>query len=207
MLRSAVTTGIASVLSPTSAPRVKRRRPVAPIATEAAVVDLADSDAEGEHFSEQEAGASAENDANVQMMPLRADEAALADEDAHYTEPEREPARKRQKRQWQKEPDEYEVDTITERQFSAKAGSYEYYVLWKGYPASEGTWETRENLKNAQKKIEECDERRRAARAQKIQARRFGQDASSSSTIQTIPPQYDLQGYSKREIACGCRRG
>lgn len=50
---------------------------------------------------------------------------------------------------------EYEVEEITGKKISKKGVFYK--VKWKGYSASESTWEPKENLANAEELIEEFE--------------------------------------------------
>jgi len=53
---------------------------------------------------------------------------------------------------------EYEVEEILDRQ--EKRRKTKYLVKWKGYMVEENTWEGLENLKNAERKIEEFEKER-----------------------------------------------
>ena len=46
---------------------------------------------------------------------------------------------------------EWEVDRILRHR--KRNHKFEYYVLWKGYPITEATWEPEENLEHAQDAI------------------------------------------------------
>ena len=152
------------------------------------MVNLADSDAEDEHYAEQRRRdraavaacevSSEDEDVSVDdeerhdaselsedegtddlRMMLRMGAAAVAD----TGDPKGGAAPAQgQKRKRAQEPDEYEVETITAHRPSKKAGSKtEYHVLWKGYPHTDGTWETSAHLANSRQKIEEYRQRRR----------------------------------------------
>jgi len=62
---------------------------------------------------------------------------------------------------------EYEVEEILDRQ--ERRSKMKYLVKWKGYTAEENTWEGLENLKNAEKKIEEFEKGRFEEEIQRIQ--------------------------------------
>ncbi|KAI7890601.1 uncharacterized protein EV154DRAFT_603119 [Mucor mucedo] len=54
------------------------------------------------------------------------------------------------------EAEEYEVDYINNHRFAVKNGvrRLEYQVKWRGYPASESTWESKESTENAMKIVD-----------------------------------------------------
>lgn len=62
------------------------------------------------------------------------------------------------------EEQEYEVETILEKQ--RISNKHYYLVKWKGYDTSENTWEPEENLKNARKKVEHYDQKDQARKGQ-----------------------------------------
>ena len=61
--------------------------------------------------------------------------------------------------------DEYEVDEIVKHRVRRRGKSksrtrkLEYLVFWTGYPAHEATWEPKENLQNAQEKLQQYYQR------------------------------------------------
>ena len=54
---------------------------------------------------------------------------------------------------------EWEVADVVDRR--TRQGAIQYLVLWRGYPASEATWEPLANLSNAKRMVERCDKRLR----------------------------------------------
>merc|ERR1712122_305425 len=52
---------------------------------------------------------------------------------------------------------EYEVGTVVSKR-DTEEGKVEYLVKWKGYDASDNTWEPVENLESSQELIDEFDE-------------------------------------------------
>ena len=65
---------------------------------------------------------------------------------------------------------EYEVEEILDRQ--EKRGKTKYLVKWKGYIVEGNTWEGLENLKNAERKIEEFEKGRFEEEIQKIRMKK-----------------------------------
>ena len=65
---------------------------------------------------------------------------------------------------------EYEVEEILDRQ--EKRGKTKYLVKWKGYMVEGNTWEGLENLKNAERKIEEFEKGRFEEEIQRIRMKK-----------------------------------
>lgn len=57
---------------------------------------------------------------------------------------------------------EYEVDFILAKR--RRNGTWEYLVVWVGYPIAEATWEPEEHLDNADLAVREFERRHRARR-------------------------------------------
>jgi hypothetical protein len=54
--------------------------------------------------------------------------------------------------------EQFEALTIVDSRYSKRTKQYTYKVHWKGYPASENTWESASNLTNAKELIEEFNQ-------------------------------------------------
>merc|ERR1712004_477853 len=74
-------------------------------------------------------------------------------------DPKEKPRKKKIKGKKKKKAEaEYEVESVVSKR-ETDEGKVEYLVKWKGYDASDNTWEPIENLESSQELIDEFEER------------------------------------------------
>lgn len=88
------------------------------------------------------------------------------------------------------DPEEYIVEAIRSKR-KTKAGTFEYFIKWAGYPESENTWEPLENLKCPELitkfNEQEANERRRK-KAEKVAHAAATQQPSASKRLRRDAP-------------------
>ncbi|KAL2018390.1 hypothetical protein VTK56DRAFT_868 [Thermocarpiscus australiensis] len=62
---------------------------------------------------------------------------------------------------------EYEVEEIVDSAIDAETMEHLYFVKWKGYPASDNTWEPKKNLTHAHDLVRDFDAKKKKADAEK----------------------------------------
>ena len=81
------------------------------------------------------------------------------DEDDVQVDAEEKPRKKKKKGKKKKKAEaEYEVESVVSKR-ETEEGKVEYLVKWKGYDASDNTWEPVENLESSQELIDEFEGR------------------------------------------------
>ena len=81
------------------------------------------------------------------------------DEDDVQVDAEEKPRKKKKKGKKKKKAEaEYEVESVVSKR-DTEEGKVEYLVKWKGYDASDNTWEPVENLESSQELIDEFEGR------------------------------------------------
>ena len=89
------------------------------------------------------------------------------DEDDVQADAEERPKKKKKGKKKKKAEAEYEVESVVSKRDTglvsrlmyAGEGKVEYLVKWKGYDASDNTWEPVENLESSQELIDEFEGR------------------------------------------------
>ena len=71
---------------------------------------------------------------------------------------EEKPKKKKKGKKKKKAEAEYEVESVVSKR-DTEEGKVEYLVKWKGYDASDNTWEPVENLESSQELIDEFEGR------------------------------------------------
>merc|ERR1719222_68684 len=84
------------------------------------------------------------------------EEEELDEGDDEGTEVKQSPKKKKKKGKKKKAEAEYEVETIVSKRESEE-GKVEYFVKWKGWNASDNTWEPVENLQSSKELIDEFE--------------------------------------------------
>merc|ERR1712012_27957 len=80
------------------------------------------------------------------------------DEDDVQVDAEEKPRKKKKGKKKKKAEVEYEVETVVSKR-DTEEGKVEYLVKWKGYDASDNTWDPVENLESSQELIDEFEGR------------------------------------------------
>ena len=80
------------------------------------------------------------------------------DEDDAQADAEEKPKKKKKGKKKKKAEAEYEVESVVSKRDTGD-GKVEYLVKWKGYNASDNTWEPVENLEYSQEIIDEFEGR------------------------------------------------
>ncbi|KAL2147195.1 hypothetical protein VTI28DRAFT_150 [Corynascus sepedonium] len=75
---------------------------------------------------------------------------------------------------------EYEVEEIVDSAIDADTMEHMYLVKWKGYPASDNTWEPRRNLKGSLELVRKFDVAMKKAEAVRRVAKKRAESASAS---------------------------
>ena len=80
------------------------------------------------------------------------------DEGDPQADAEEKPKKKKKGKKKKKAEAEYEVESVVSKR-DTEEGKVEYLVKWKGYDASDNTWEPVENLESSQELIDEFEGR------------------------------------------------
>merc|ERR1711963_625712 len=80
------------------------------------------------------------------------------DEGDAQADAEEKPRKKKKGKKKKKAEAEYEVESVVSKR-ETEEGKVEYLVKWKGYDASDNTWEPIENLESSQGLIDEFEGR------------------------------------------------
>ena len=80
------------------------------------------------------------------------------DEGDAQADAEEKPKKKKKGKKKKKAEAEYEVESVVSKR-DTEEGKVEYLVKWKGYDASDNTWEPVENLESSQELVDEFEGR------------------------------------------------